>query len=96
MPPFLFEISNDSRTTTSEVYAEVIMTAFSAMKRAPRIGITRLSARVHSFWKTEKDLPASSCRVIRSWKETVTGDILLTGSKSNRVTSCNQTRRSAG
>ena len=58
MPPFLFEISKDSRDHSPEVYAEVIMPGFRAMKPAPKIGITRFGAGVHSFWKAEKDLPA--------------------------------------
>jgi len=35
------------------------MPAFRAMKPAPKIGITRFGAGVHSFWKAEKDLPAA-------------------------------------
>ena len=73
VPPFLFEISKDSRDHSPEVYAEAIMPAFRAMKPAPKIGITRFGAGVHSFWKAEKDLPAGIVpSVIKSWKQAVT------------------------
>ena len=74
VPPFLFEISKDSRDHSPEVYAEVIMPGFRAMKPAPKIAITRFGAGVHSFWKAEKDLPVGIVpSVIKSWKEAVTG-----------------------
>ena len=74
VPPFLFEISKDSRDHSPEVYSEVIMPGFRAMKPAPKIGITRFGAGVHSFWKPEKDLPAGIVpSVIKSWKEAVVG-----------------------
>jgi hypothetical protein len=73
VPPFLFEISKDSRDHSPEVYEEVIMPGFRAMKPAPKIAITRFGAGVHSFWKAEKDLPAGIVpSVIKSWKEAVT------------------------
>jgi hypothetical protein len=73
VPPFLFEISKDSRDHSPEVYNEVIMPGFRAMKPAPKIAITRFGAGVHSFWKAEKDLPAGIVpSVIKSWKEAVT------------------------
>jgi hypothetical protein len=74
VPPFLFEISKDSRDHSPEVYEEVIMPGFRAMKPAPKIAITRFGAGVHSFWKAEKDLPVGIVpSVIKSWKEAVTG-----------------------
>ena len=72
VPPFLFEISKDSRDHSPEVYNEVIIPGFRAMKPAPKIAITRFGAGVHSFWKAEKDLPAGIVpSVIKSWKEAV-------------------------
>ena len=74
VPPFLFEISKDSRDHSPEVYNEVILPGFRAMKPAPKIAITRFGAGVHSFWKPEKDLPAGIVpSVIKSWKEAVVG-----------------------
>jgi hypothetical protein len=73
VPPFLFEISKDSRDHSPEVYNEVILPGFRAMKPAPKIAITRVGAGVHSFWKAERDLPAGIApSVIKSWKEAVT------------------------
>jgi hypothetical protein len=73
VPPFLFEISKDSRDHSPEVYREVILPGFRAMKPAPKIGFTRFGAGVHSFWKAEENLPAGIApSVIKSWKEAVT------------------------
>jgi hypothetical protein len=78
VPPFLFEISKDSRDHSPEVYDQVILPGFRAMNPAPKIGITRFGAGVHSFWKPEKDLPAGIVpSVIKSWKEAVTGGYFL-------------------
>jgi hypothetical protein len=72
VPPFLFEISKDSRDHSPEVYNEVIIPGFRAMKPAPKIAITRFGAGVHSFWKAEKDLPIGIVpSVIKSWREAV-------------------------
>jgi hypothetical protein len=72
VPPFLFEISKDSRDHSPEVYEQVIMPGFRAMKPAPKIAITRFGAGVHSFWKAEKDLPAGIVpSVVKSWNEAV-------------------------
>src|SRR4030095_15930660 len=74
LPPFLFEISKDSRDHSPEVYNEVIIPGFRAMNPAPKTSITRFGAGVHSFWKPEKDLPAGIVpSVIKSWKEGVVG-----------------------
>lgn len=78
VPPFLFEISKDSRDHSQEVYAEVIMPGFRAMNPPPKIGISRFGAGVHSFWKPEKDLPVGIVpSVIKSWKEAVTGGYFI-------------------
>jgi hypothetical protein len=72
VPPFLFEISKDSRDHSPEVYNEVIIPGFRAMKPAPKIAITRFGAGVHSFWKAEKDLPVGIVpSVIKSWNNAV-------------------------
>ncbi len=74
VPPFLFEISKDSRDHSPEVYDQVILPGFRAMKPAPKVAITRFGAGVHSFWKAEKDLPAGIVpSVVKSWREAVTG-----------------------
>ena len=74
VPAFLFEISKDSRDHSPEVYSEVIIPGFRAMKPAPKIAITRFGAGVHSFWKAEKDLPVGIVpSVIKSWNQAVMG-----------------------
>ena len=74
VPPFLFEISKDSRDHSPEVYHEVIMPGFRAMKPAPKIALTRFGAGVHSFWKAEQDLPVGIVpSVLKSWNDAVLG-----------------------
>ncbi len=78
VPPFLFEISKDSRDHSPEVYEEVIMPGFRKMKPAPKIALTRFGAGVHSFWKAEKDLPVGSVpSVLRTWREAVVGGYFI-------------------
>jgi hypothetical protein len=74
VPPFLFEISKDSRDHSPEVYHDVIMPGFRAMKPAPKIALTRFGAGVHSFWKAEKDLPLGIVpSVLKTWRDAVVG-----------------------
>jgi hypothetical protein len=74
VPPFLFEISKDSRDHSREVYEEVIMPGFRKMNPAPKIALTRFGAGVHSFWKAEKDLPVGIVpSVLRTWNDAVVG-----------------------
>ena len=63
---------SNSPDHSPEVYIEVIIPGFRAMKPAPKIAITRFGAGVHSFWKAEKDLTVGFVPSgIKSWKEAV-------------------------
>ena len=64
VPPFLFGISKDSRDHSPEVYREVIIPLFKAMKPRPKIAVTRFGAGVHSYWTAEKDLPFGIAPVV--------------------------------
>jgi hypothetical protein len=57
VPPFLFVISKDSRDHSPEVYREVIIPMFAAMRPAPRVHVTRFGAGVHTYTKPEPGLP---------------------------------------
>lgn len=57
VPPFLFVISKDSRDHSPEVYREVILPMFAAMRPAPRAAVTRFGAGVHTYTKPEPGLP---------------------------------------
>ena len=57
VPPFLFVISKDSRDHSPEVYREVIIPMFAAIKPAPRVALTRFGAGVHTYTKPEPGLP---------------------------------------
>src|SRR5918995_80705 len=86
VPSFLFEISKDSRDHSPEVYNEVIIPGFRAMKPAPKIAITRFGAGVHSFWKAEKDLPVSIVlSVIKSRREAVISGYLVSQGRTPKA-----------
>ena len=73
VPPILFGISKDSRDHTADVYHEVIVPGFQAMKPAPKVRLTRFGAGVHVFWTPEQDLPMGIApSVVRSWHEAIT------------------------
>jgi hypothetical protein len=57
VPPFLFVISKDSRDHSPEVYREIIIPMFAAMKPAPRTHVLRMGAGVHTYTKPEPGLP---------------------------------------
>ena len=57
VPPFLFVISKDSRDHSPEVYTEVIIPMFAAMRPAPRTHVLRMGAGVHTYTKPEPGLP---------------------------------------
>lgn len=74
LPPFLFIITKDSRDHSPEVYKEVILPAFSAMKPAPRTHLTHFGAGVHSFWKAEEGLPMGVApAAIKVWNDAIRG-----------------------
>jgi hypothetical protein len=57
VPPYLFVISKDSRDHSPEVYREVIIPMFQAMRPAPRVHVLRMGAGVHTYTKPEPGLP---------------------------------------
>ena len=70
---FTSEVSKDSRDHSPEVYNEVIIPSFRAMKPAPKIAITRFVPAC-IVCKAEKDLPVGIVpSVIKSWNEAVVG-----------------------
>ena len=74
VPPFLFGISKDSRDHSPEVYREVIIPRFKAMKPRPKIAVTRFGAGVHSYWTPEKDLPLGIAPVVAQfYHDAITG-----------------------
>ena len=96
VPPFLFKISKDSREHSPEVYNEVIILGFRAMKPAPNIAITRFGAGGHSFWKAEKDLPVGIVpSVIKSWHEAITSGYFFLSSLPWTPERTKEDRRSA-
>lgn len=64
VPPTLFLITKDSRDHSPEVYREVIIPKFKAIKPAPKIGLTRLGAGVHSYATPEAGLPLGVAPVV--------------------------------
>lgn len=80
VPPFMFAIAKDSRDHSAEVYREVILPGFRAMKPAPRVSLTRFGAGVHTFWLPEKELPLGIApAVVKLWDEAITGGYFVEG-----------------
>jgi hypothetical protein len=57
VPPVLFCISKDSRDHSPEVYREVVLPMFGKLDPAPKVRVTRWGAGVHTYHKSEPDLP---------------------------------------
>jgi hypothetical protein len=57
VPPVLFCISKDSRDHSTEVYQEVVLPMFAQLNPAPKLRVTRWGAGVHTYHKSEPDLP---------------------------------------
>jgi len=72
VPPFLFGISKNSRDHSPEVYKEVVVPMFKAMKPAPRVDVVHFEAGVHCIWEPEADLPMGIApAVILSWDDAI-------------------------
>jgi hypothetical protein len=57
VPPVLFCITKDSRDHSPEVYKEVVLPLFATLDPAPKVRVTRWGAGVHTYHKSEPDLP---------------------------------------
>lgn len=57
VPPILFVISKDSRDHSAEVYQEIVLPMFAKLDPAPKVRLTRFGAGVHTYQKSEADLP---------------------------------------
>jgi hypothetical protein len=86
VPPFLFVISKDSRDHSPEVYREVILPMFAAMKPAPRTAVTRFMAGVHTYTKPETDLPIGIAPAAAQYfHDAITGGFFLEDSGETNV-----------
>ena len=80
VPPTLFCISKDSRDHSPEVYREVIIPGFQAMKPPPKTRLTCFGAGVHVFWLAEKDLPLGIApSAVRLWDEAIQNGFFAAG-----------------
>jgi hypothetical protein len=57
VPPVLFVIAKDSRDHSPEVYREIVLPMFATLDPAPKVRLTRFGAGVHTYQKSETDLP---------------------------------------
>ena len=74
VPPFLFGISKNSRDHSPEVYKEVVVPMFKAMKPTPRVDVVHFESGVHCIWEPEADLPMGIApAVIMSWDDAIKG-----------------------
>lgn len=79
VPPTLFCITKDSRDHSPEVYREVILPMFRAMKPAPKTALTRLGAGVHTYWTPEDGLPLGVAPVVaKFYHDAITQGFYLT------------------
>ncbi|MCZ6885311.1 MAG: hypothetical protein O7E53_02975 [Alphaproteobacteria bacterium] len=79
VPPTAFLITKDSRDHSPEVYHDVIIPQFKAMKPAPKLSLTRLGAGVHTYATPEKDLPLGVAPVVaKFYHDAITGGFYVT------------------
>jgi hypothetical protein len=57
VPPVLFCITKDSRDHSPDVYKEVVLPLFATLDPAPKVRVTRWGAGVHTYHKSEPNLP---------------------------------------
>ena len=57
VPPILFVLAKDSRDHSPEVYEEIVVPMFRQITPAPKVNVTRFGAGVHTYHKSEADLP---------------------------------------
>jgi len=80
VPPTLFLITKDSRDHSPEVYREVIIPKFKAMRPAPKIALTRLGAGVHTYATPEEGLPLGVAPVVaKFYHDAITRGFYVTG-----------------
>ena len=78
VPPLLFGITAYSRDHTAEKYRDIVVPAYRAMSPAPKIGVVRFGAGIHSYWAPEEDLPMGTLpAVIRLWEDAISGGYFL-------------------
>ena len=74
VPPFLFGISKSSRDHSPEVYREIVVPMFKAMKPAPKVDVVHFEAGVHCIWEPEVELPMGIApAVVKSWNDAIMG-----------------------
>jgi hypothetical protein len=57
VPPLLLVITNNSRDHAADVYQEVYMPGYAAMKPSPKVRVVRFDAGTHGYNAAEEDLP---------------------------------------
>jgi hypothetical protein len=57
VPPLLLVITNNSRDHATDVYQEVYMPGYAAMKPAPKVRVVRFDAGTHGYSAPEEGLP---------------------------------------
>ena len=62
VPPLLFGITAYSRDHTLDKYRDIVVPAYRAMSPAPKIGVVRFGAGIHSYWAPRKGCPWEPCR----------------------------------
>ena len=67
------------RDHSPEVYRDIIIPRFRAMKPTPKPALTRLGAGVHSYATPEQDLPLGVAPVVaKFYHDAITGGFYIT------------------
>ncbi|MBD19766.1 MAG: hypothetical protein CMM37_01850 [Rhodospirillaceae bacterium] len=78
VPPVLFCVAKDSRDHGVESYRTLVMPMYAEMEPAPKTALVHFQAGVHSYWTSEKELPAGIApSVAQVWYDAVMGGYFL-------------------
>ena len=72
VPPILLGIAKNSRDHRWEVYRDVVLPEFAAMRPAPRLRVVRFEAGSHQYERPEPDLPMGLLPAVTTlWHEAI-------------------------
>jgi hypothetical protein len=71
VPPLLHGICDYSRDHRPEIY-EMLRAEYAKLSPAPKFEVVQLGAGIHSYWRTEADLPRGVCpAVVKVWSDAI-------------------------
>jgi hypothetical protein len=74
VPPVLFSIAQKSKDHTYEGYTQIVLPMFAAMNPAPKVRLVPFEAGVHSYSRSEPDLPMGLApAMVQLWHDAIMG-----------------------